>query len=206
MALSTDATGVGAAATTESGQPGAPRVGVLAIQGGFEAHGQALARLGAEPVEVRNADQLSDLDALVIPGGESTTIEMGLEAGGFEVPIAQFAATGKPLLGTCAGLIVLGSGRLGLIDIDVVRNAYGRQLNSFEAPLRVDGLDDPFQAVFIRAPRIERHGGEVEVLAEFDGTPVVARQGNVLVTSFHPELTDDLRLHELFLATIGVTR
>jgi 5'-phosphate synthase pdxT subunit len=183
----------------------APSVGVLAIQGGFEAHGHALERLGVEPVEVRRADQLAELDALIIPGGESTTIEMGLAAGQFEQAIKDFAAEGKPVLGTCAGLIVLGEGRLELIDIEARRNAYGRQVRSFEAPVLVEGLgDQPLAAVFIRAPRIERWGDDVEVLAELDGTPVVAREHNVLVTSFHPELTDDSRLHAMFVEMIGV--
>ena len=177
------------------------RVGVLAIQGDFEAHGAALERLGAEAIEVRRPDQLVELDALVIPGGESTTIQMGIEAYDFEQPLAEFAAGGRALLGTCAGLIVLDRSHLGLIDIEARRNAFGRQVRSFEADLPIDGLgDEPLRAVFIRAPWIDSAGADVDVLAELDGHPVVARQGNVLVAAFHPELTDDLRLHAYFLA------
>jgi len=174
---------------------------VLAIQGDFEAHADALRRLGADAVEVRRPGQLADLDGLVIPGGESTTIEMGLEAYELEQPLREFAAGHRPLLGTCAGLIVLDRGHLGLMDIESRRNAYGRQVRSFEADVTMRGLgDEPLRAVFIRAPWIEWTGPEVEVLAELEGHPVVARQGNMLVTAFHPELTDDLRLHAYFLA------
>ena len=174
---------------------------MLAIQGDFEAHGAALERLGAEAIEVRRPDQLAELDGLVIPGGESTTIQMGIEAYGFEQPLVEFAAGGRALLGTCAGLIVLDRSHLGLIDIEARRNAFGRQVRSFEADVPIDGLgDEPLRAVFIRAPWIDSAGADVDVLAELDGHPVVARQGNVLVAAFHPELTDDLRLHAYFLA------
>ena len=177
------------------------RIGVLAIQGDFEAHADALRRLGADAVEVRRPGQLADLDGLVIPGGESTTIEMGLEAYELEQPLREFAAGHRPVLGTCAGLIVLDRGHLGLMDIESRRNAYGRQVRSFEADVTMRGLgDEPLRAVFIRAPWIEWTGPEVEVLAELEGHPVVARQGNMLVAAFHPELTDDLRLHAYFLA------
>jgi pyridoxal 5'-phosphate synthase pdxT subunit len=174
---------------------------VLAIQGGFEAHGAALERLGCRPVEVRRPDQLEGLEGLVLPGGESTTITMGIDAAGLAGPIREFARAGHPVLGTCAGLIMLDRSHLGLMEIDARRNAFGRQVKSFEADLVVEGLgDEPLRAVFIRAPWIERAGDEVQVLAEIDGHPVVARQGNLLVAAFHPELTDDLRLHALFLA------
>jgi 5'-phosphate synthase pdxT subunit len=177
------------------------RIGVLAIQGGFEAHVEALERLGAEALEVRRPDQLAELDGLVIPGGESTTIQMGLEEYGLEQPLVNFVAGGGALFGTCAGLIVLDRAHLGLMAIDARRNAFGRQVRSFEADVAIRGLgDEPLRAVFIRAPWIESAGAEVEVLAELDGHPVVARQGNVLVAAFHPELTDDLRLHAYFLA------
>jgi 5'-phosphate synthase pdxT subunit len=177
------------------------RVGVLAVQGGFEAHGRALGRLGSRAVEVRRPEELEGLDALVIPGGESTTIAMGIEAAGLEGPIRAFASAGRPVLGTCAGLIMLDREHLGLMDISARRNAFGRQVRSFETDVVVRGLgDEPVRAVFIRAPWIERAGEGVEVLAEVDGRPVVARQRNLLVTAFHPELTDDLRLHALFLA------
>jgi 5'-phosphate synthase pdxT subunit len=176
-------------------------IGVLAIQGDFEAHARALRRLGVEPVEVRRPTQLEGLDGLVIPGGESTTITMGLDAYDLEEPIRRFASEGGAVFGTCAGLIVLDRSHLDLLDIDARRNAFGRQLHSFEADVTIRGLgDEPVRAVFIRAPWIERAGQDVDVLAEVDGRPVVARQGNLLVAAFHPELTDDLRLHAYFLA------
>jgi 5'-phosphate synthase pdxT subunit len=174
---------------------------VLAIQGGFEAHGQALTALGCEVVEVRRPRELESLDALVLPGGESTTISKGLDAYGLVDSLRRFASSGRPLLGTCAGLIVLDRNHLGLIDLEARRNAFGRQVRSFEADLSVAGLgDEPLRAVFIRAPWIERWGTGVELLAEIDGHPVVARERNILVAAFHPELTDDLRLHALFLS------
>jgi pyridoxal 5'-phosphate synthase pdxT subunit len=177
------------------------RIGVLAIQGDFEAHAAALGRLGAEAVEVRRPEQLADLDGLVIPGGESTTIQMGLEAYQFERPLKDFIAAGGPVLGTCAGLIVLDRAHLGVMDIETKRNAFGRQVRSFEADVTIKGLgDEPLRAVFIRAPWIETAGEEVDVLAELEGHPVVARERNMLVAAFHPELTDDLRLHAYFLA------
>jgi 5'-phosphate synthase pdxT subunit len=176
---------------------------VLAIQGDFEAHAAALGRLGVEAVEVRQPEQLDGVDGLVIPGGESTTITKGIAAYGFDAPLRSFARSGRPLLGTCAGLILLDRSHLGLIDIEARRNAFGRQLQSFETDLRVRGLgDEPVRAVFIRAPWIEELGPGVEQLAEIDGHPVVAREQNVLVCAFHPELTDDLRLHALFLALV----
>jgi 5'-phosphate synthase pdxT subunit len=180
------------------------RIGVLAVQGDFEAHAAALERLGAEVVEVRRPNELEALDGLVIPGGESTTIQMGIEAYGFEQPLADFVSGGRAVLGTCAGLIVLDRHHLGLVDIEARRNAFGRQVRSFEADVTIEGLgDEPLRAVFIRAPWIESAGPEVAVLAELEGRPVVARQGHVLVAAFHPELTDDLRFHALFLAIAG---
>jgi 5'-phosphate synthase pdxT subunit len=177
------------------------QIGVLAIQGDFDAHAAALRRLGAAPVEVRRPGQLTGLDGLVVPGGESTTISMGLDAYGMEQPIKDFVAGGGAVFGTCAGLIVLGRGHLGLIDIEARRNAFGRQLHSFEADVPIRGLgDEPVRAVFIRAPWIETAGEGVELLAEVEGHPVVARQRSILVAAFHPELTDDLRLHAYFLA------
>jgi pyridoxal 5'-phosphate synthase pdxT subunit len=191
--------------TTNGDQP--LRIGVLAIQGDFEAHAAALRRLGAEPAEVRRPAQLADLDGLVIPGGESTTITMGLDAYGLEQPIKDFVGDGGAIFGTCAGLIVLDRRHLGLIDIEARRNAFGRQLHSFEADIPIRGLgDEGVRAVFIRAPWIESAGETVDVLAEVDGHPVVARQRNVLVAAFHPELTDDLRLHAYFLALAGERR
>jgi 5'-phosphate synthase pdxT subunit len=182
-----------------------PRVGVLAIQGDFKAHAAALERLGCRAAEVRRPEQLDALDGLVIPGGESTTITMGIDAAGLAEPIRAFARAGLPVLGTCAGMIMLDRSHLGLMDIDARRNAFGRQVRSFEADLLVKGLgDEPLRAVFIRAPWIERAGEEVQVLSEIDGHPVVARQRNLLAAAFHPELTEDLRLHALFLA-LGTT-
>ena len=183
---------------------GSPRVGILAIQGGFEAHAAALRRLGAVAVEVRRPEQLEGLDGLILPGGESTTIAMGLESYGLQGPLRAFVAEGRPVLGTCAGLIVLDRAHLGLMDVLARRNAFGRQVRSFEADVHVRGLgDEPLRAVFIRAPWIEEAGDGVEVLAEIDGHPVVARERNMLVAAFHPELTDDLRLHAMFLAMVG---
>jgi 5'-phosphate synthase pdxT subunit len=177
---------------------------VLAVQGGFEAHTAALERLGAEAVEVRRPGQLAELDGLVIPGGESTTIQMGLEAYELVQPLEELAAAGRPVLGTCAGLIVLDRDHLGLMDIEARRNAFGRQVRSFEADVAIRGLgDEPLRAVFIRAPWIESAGNGVDVLAALEGHPVVARQGNVLAAAFHPELTDDLRLHAYFLAMVA---
>jgi pyridoxal 5'-phosphate synthase pdxT subunit len=195
-------------ATPPAGEPApaGPRIGVLAIQGDFEAHAAALRRLGAEPVEVRRPEQLERLAGLIVPGGESTTMRMGLEAYGLAQPIRDLVAAGRPVFGTCAGLIMLDRAHLGVMDIDARRNAFGRQVRSFEQDVPVRGLgDEPLRAVFIRAPWIERAGEGVEVLAEVDAHPVVARQRNMLVAAFHPELTDDLRLHALFLAIVADT-
>ena len=179
-------------------------IGILAIQGDFEAHAGALEQLGATPLEVRRPEHLEDLDGLIVPGGESTTIAMGLESYGLREPLHAFVADGRPVLGTCAGLIVLDRAHLGLMDVLARRNAFGRQVHSFEADVHVRGLgDEPLRAVFIRAPWIEEAGDGVEVLAEIDGHPVVARERNMLVAAFHPELTDDLRLHAMFLAMVG---
>jgi len=177
------------------------RIGVLAIQGGFEAHVRMLRELGGDAREVRVAEELADLDGLVIPGGESTTIEMGIESGQLEPAIRAHHAAGRPVLGTCAGLIVCDDAHLGLIDASAQRNAFGRQLQSFEAELELDGIgDEPLRAVFIRAPWVRRHGPDVEVLASLAGHPVAIREGTVLACAFHPELTDDPRLHALFMA------
>ncbi len=189
-----------------------PVVGVLALQGAFAAHRQALARLGADAREVRTADQLAAVDGLVIPGGESTTMAMLLDRTGLREPLAARLADGMPVFGTCAGMILLADevldGRpdqwsFGVIDVGVRRNAYGRQLESFETDLDVVGLDRPFHAVFIRAPGVVRTGPDVAVLAELDGAPVLVRQGTVLASAFHPELTADRRVHELFLDLVG---
>jgi 5'-phosphate synthase pdxT subunit len=176
-------------------------VGILALQGDFEAHARMLRTLGAEPREVRTAADLEGLDALVIPGGESTTMTLGIEREGLAEPLRALAATGTPVLGTCAGLIMLDRDHLGLLDVRAQRNAFGRQVRSFEADLELAGVDGgPVHAVFIRAPWVAEHGDGVEVLAAIDGHPVAVREGNVLAIAFHPELGDDTRLHERFLA------
>jgi 5'-phosphate synthase pdxT subunit len=175
------------------------KIGVLAVQGNFREHAAMLRRLGAEPVEVRKPEQLRELDGLVIPGGESTTFMRLMRLYGLEEAVRGFE---RPVLGTCAGLIVLDREHLGLVDVDVARNAYGRQVASFEADLELAGEDAPLRGVFIRAPRVERAGEGVEVLAELDGEPVLLRQGRFLAATFHPELTDDTRVHELFLDAV----
>ena len=183
------------------------RVGVLAIQGDFEAHGTILRQLGAEVSEVRVPADLDGLDGLVIPGGESTTIAKGIEAAGLEPALRAHHEAGRPILGTCAGMIVCDAGHLGLIDASARRNAFGRQLQSFEADLEVSGIgDEPLRAVFIRAPWVERHGDGVEVLASYEGHPVAVREGSVLVSAFHPELTDDPRFHAIFMAMTTAAR
>jgi 5'-phosphate synthase pdxT subunit len=170
-----------------------PSIGVLALQGGFEAHVKALTRLQVEAREVRTREDLEGLDALIIPGGESTTIGLGVEREGLAEPLIDFVRSGKPVLGTCAGMIMLDREHLGVLDIGVRRNAFGRQLASFETELSFDGA--PIDAVFIRAPWVDEIGDGVEVLAEVDGHPVAVRDGNVLAVAFHPELSADLTLH-----------
>jgi pyridoxal 5'-phosphate synthase pdxT subunit len=177
----------------------APLVGVLALQGGFDAHAKMLRALGAEVREVRTPADLDGLDGLVLPGGESTTMTLGIEREGLAGPIADFVGHGAPVLGTCAGLILLDRAHLGLMDITARRNAFGRQLHSFEEDLRFPDLDEPVRAVFIRAPWIDEAGEGVEVLAAVDGHPVAARERNMVVIAFHPELGDDDRLHAQFL-------
>jgi pyridoxal 5'-phosphate synthase pdxT subunit len=172
------------------------RIGVLAVQGAFREHAAVLRRLGADVVEVRKPEQLEGLDGLVIPGGESTAIGRLIRLYGLEEAIRRFTA---PVLGTCAGMILLDRNHLGLVDLEVERNAYGRQVASFEADLVLDGDTEPLRGVFIRAPRVRAPGPGVEVLAELDGEPVLLRDGRFLVASFHPELTDDARVHQRFL-------
>jgi 5'-phosphate synthase pdxT subunit len=183
------------------------KIGILALQGAFREHIETLRKLGAETVEVRLPEQLEGLDGLIIPGGESTAIGKLAVKYGLQEAIRQFAQAGKPVYGTCAGMILISKdvGRdqplLGLMDVQVERNAFGRQIDSFETDLPVPVLgDEPFHAIFIRAPKIASVGKGVDVLAALpDGTPVAAREGQMLVTSFHPELSDDLRLHRYFL-------
>lgn len=190
---------------------GGPVVGVLGLQGAVRPHRRVLQALGARVRDVRVPEHLGDLDALVLPGGESTTIGMLLDSSGLREPLRTAIDGGLPVLATCAGVIVLArevvDGRpdqvpLGRLDVAVRRNAYGRQVDSFEAPLTVAGFDAPFDAVFIRAPVIEQHGDAVESLATRDGAPVLVCQGPVLAATFHPELSGDLRIHELFLGGI----
>jgi pyridoxal 5'-phosphate synthase pdxT subunit len=182
-------------------------VGVLALQGGFEAHLDILRQLGAEVREVRSPEDMGGADALVIPGGESTTIGKMIDSAGLEPALRAHHETGRPILGTCAGLIVCDAEHLGFIDATARRNAFGRQLQSFEADLEVAGAgDEPLRAVFIRAPWVESYGPGVDVLASYDGHPVAIREGNVLACAFHPELTDDPRFHAIFMAMASTAR
>jgi pyridoxal 5'-phosphate synthase pdxT subunit len=179
------------------------RIGVLAVQGNFREHAAVLRRLGAEPVEVRKAEELERLDGLIIPGGESTAITRLMRLYGIEEAIRRFHG---PVFGTCAGMILLDRDHLGLVDVSVSRNAYGRQVASFEADLALAGDDEPLRGVFIRAPRVTDAGPGVEVMAAHDGEPVLLRDGRFLVASFHPELTDDTRIHERFLQLVAEER
>jgi 5'-phosphate synthase pdxT subunit len=176
-------------------------VGILALQGGFEAHATIVHSLGATPHEVRVPADLEGLDALIIPGGESTVMTLGIEREGLAEPLRALVRDGTPVLGTCAGLIMLDRDHLDVLDISSRRNAFGRQLRSFEADVEVDGIDGgPVHAVFIRAPWVSDHGPGVEVLGSVDDRPVAIRQGNVIAVAFHPELAGEKRFHELLLA------
>jgi pyridoxal 5'-phosphate synthase pdxT subunit len=175
------------------------KIGVLALQGNFREHAAMLRGLGADVVEVRKPEQLDGLDGLVIPGGESTTFMRLMRLYGLDEAIRRFE---QPVFGTCAGMIVLDRDHLGLVDLVVDRNAYGRQVASFEADLDLEGDDQQLRGVFIRAPRVREIGAAVEVLAEHDGEPVLVRDGRFLLASFHPELTDDTRVHERFLELV----
>ncbi len=184
-----------------------PLIGVLALQGGFEAHERMLARLGAETREVRVVADLEGLAGLVIPGGESTTMTLGIEREGLAEPLRAFAASGRPVLGSCAGLIMLDRDHLGVMDMRAERNAFGRQLHSFEADIDLRGIDGPpLRGIFIRAPWIAEHGPEVEILGEVDGHAVAARQGPLLAVAFHAELGEDERLHRLFVGEVARRR
>jgi 5'-phosphate synthase pdxT subunit len=177
------------------------QIGVLAVQGDFDAHRRMLSSLGAQASEVRVPEHLEGLDGLVIPGGESTTISMGMERDGLDDAVRAHSAAGRPILGSCAGMIVCDRGHLGIGDYLCRRNAFGRQRQSFEEDLRVEGLgEEPLRAVFIRAPWVEEAGAGVEILAETGGHPVAVRDRSLLAVSFHAELTDDSRLHALFMA------
>jgi 5'-phosphate synthase pdxT subunit len=178
-----------------------PLIGVLALQGGFAAHATILRDLGATVREVRVPADLDGLDGLVMPGGESTTMTLGVEREGLGDPLRAFAASGRPVLGTCAGMIMLDRDHLGVLDIRCERNAFGRQTHSFETDLELEGA--PVHAVFIRAPWVERVGAGVQVLARAAGHPVAVRQGPVLATAFHPEMTGDRRIHRLFVDIVN---
>jgi 5'-phosphate synthase pdxT subunit len=181
----------------------APLIGVLALQGGFEAHARMLAKLDPTPPrtrEVRLPADLEGLDGLVVPGGESTTMTLGIEREGLAEPLRELAARGTPILGSCAGLIMLDRDHLGVMDMRAERNAFGRQIRSFEADVEVEGVPGgPIRGIFIRAPWIAEHGPDVKIIGEVDGHPVAARQGTTLAVAFHAELGDDDRLHRLFL-------
>jgi pyridoxal 5'-phosphate synthase pdxT subunit len=179
-------------------------VGVLALQGGFQAHERMLTALGADTREVRVPGDLAGLDGLIIPGGESTTMTLGIEREGLAEPLRELAAAGTPILGSCAGLIMLDRDHLGLMDMRAQRNAFGRQISSFEADVDVAGIDGgPLRAIFIRAPWIAEHGPRVKILGEMEGHAVAARQGSIIAVAFHAELGDDDRLHSLFLGLLG---
>jgi len=182
----------------------ARRVGILALQGDFEAHAKLVFSLGAEPREVRVPTDLEGLDALIIPGGESTVMTLGIERERLAEPLRAMIRRGTPVLGTCAGMIMLDRDHLGVLDIKTQRNAFGRQLRSFETDIELAELQGgPVRAVFIRAPWVQEHGGSVQVLASIDGHPVAVRQGDVIAVAFHPELAGDTRLHELLLSLNG---
>jgi len=176
-------------------------VGVLALQGDFEAHAKLVSSLGSQAREVRVPADLEGLDALIIPGGESTVMTLGIEREGLAEPLRELVRAGTPVLGTCAGMIMLDREHLGVLDVVARRNAFGRQVRSFEADIDLVGIEGgPMHAVFIRAPWVAEHGPDVEVLGRVEEHPVAIRQGNVLAVSFHPELAGDPRLHELLLA------
>jgi len=180
-----------------------PVIGVLAIQGDFEAHLRVLERLGADARTVRAPADLEGLDGLILPGGESTTMTLGVERDGLAAPLRDMVRAGTPVLGTCAGLIMLDRAHLGLLDVEAERNAFGRQVRSFETDLAMPELGGPVRGVFIRAPWVADHGEGVQVLAELDGHPVAVREGEILAVAFHPELDGETRLHEWLLERAG---
>jgi pyridoxal 5'-phosphate synthase pdxT subunit len=197
-------------ASRGGGVTDAPLIGVLALQGGFEAHERMLRGLRPIPPrvrEVRVPAQLEGLDGLVLPGGESTTMTLGIAREGLAEPLRELGASGTPILGSCAGMIVLDRDHLGLMDVTAARNAFGRQISSFEADVALDGVQGgPIRGIFIRAPWIVEHGPEVEILGRVDGHAVAARQGGTLAVAFHAELGDDDRLHRLFLDSVVAAR
>jgi pyridoxal 5'-phosphate synthase pdxT subunit len=178
-----------------------PLVGVLALQGDFEAHGKVLSALGAAVREVRTVAGLDGIDALVIPGGESTTMTLGIEREGLREPLRELSARAA-VLGTCAGMIMLDREHLGVLDMRCERNAFGRQVHSFEGDVEIDGFEEPFHGVFIRAPWVAEHGPSVEVLGAVDGHPIAVRCGRILAVAFHPELIGEARMHRLLLELI----
>ncbi|WP_110927945.1 pyridoxal 5'-phosphate synthase glutaminase subunit PdxT [Bacillus massiliglaciei] len=185
------------------------KIGVLSLQGAVTEHMKQIKKLGASPIEIKHAEQLNEIDGLILPGGESTTVRKLMDRYGFMEPIRKFADSEKPIFGTCAGMVLLAKnlsdseeGHLSLIDITVKRNAFGRQKESFETMLSLKGIKESVPAVFIRAPLVEHASDEVEILAEYEGQIVAAKQGNILVTSFHPELTEDYKLLSFFLDMI----
>jgi pyridoxal 5'-phosphate synthase pdxT subunit len=179
-------------------------VGILALQGDFEAHAKLVRSIGAQPLEVRVPEALAGLDALIIPGGESTVMTLGIEREGLAEPLRALVAAGTPVLGTCAGMIMLDRDHLGVLDITTSRNAFGRQLRSFETDVELEGVSGgPLHAVFIRAPWVAEHGPRVQVLARVDEHPVAIRQDRILAVAFHPELAGDTRLHEALLSMNG---
>jgi 5'-phosphate synthase pdxT subunit len=177
------------------------RVGVLALQGDFEAHGKLLRSLGAQPREIRVAADLDGVEALVLPGGESTTMTLGVEREGLAQPLRELCAR-VPVLATCAGMIMLDRDHLGVLDMRCERNAFGRQVRSFEGTIALEGFEEPFQAVFIRAPWVADHGDDLTVLADVDGHPVAVSSGRILAVAFHPELAGDDRLHRWLLERV----
>ncbi|HSJ39135.1 MAG TPA: pyridoxal 5'-phosphate synthase glutaminase subunit PdxT [Planococcus sp. (in: firmicutes)] len=189
------------------------KIGVLALQGAVREHSRSIEACGAEAVSVKRPADLIGLDALILPGGESTTMRRLIDRYGFMEPLRDFAASGKPMFGTCAGLILLATEvagydepHLGVMDVKVERNSFGRQIDSFEADLDINGLDAPFNAVFIRAPHIVSVGPSTEVLCEYEGKIVMARSGQFLGCSFHPELTDDHRITEYFISMVATEK
>lgn len=181
-----------------------PTVGILALQGGFEAHEKIVRSLGAQAREVRRPAELEGLDALIIPGGESTVMTLGIERDGLAEPLQDLVRGGTPVLGTCAGMIMLDRDHLGVLDINTERNAFGRQLRSFETNIELSGVHGgPMHAVFIRAPWVSEHGESVEVMATLHGHPVAVRQGRLVAVAFHPELAGETRLHELVIGMNG---